>query len=60
MDLNYKVRLVFSVSSFLDPIDRSTIRGCSSHGTDTIFNTSKTYSSPSVVTRGYILIGIGL
>ena len=60
MDLNTKVPLVSSVPSIFNPINRSTSRGCSFHGIDIMFNTSKMLSSTSAVTKGRRLTGIGL
>ena len=60
MDLNVKVRSVFFLPSSFNPMSRSTLRGCSFHGTDTSFSILKTCSRRSAVTRGHNLIGIGL
>ena len=60
MDLNTKVHLALSLFSFFNPMNRFTLRDCSSHGTDIIPNTLKTRSLTSAVTKGRHPTGIGL
>ena len=60
MDLNTEVRLVSSLLSSSNPMNRFTLRDCSSRGTDIIPNILKTRSLASAVTKGQHPTGTGL
>ena len=60
MDLNVKVSLMFSVLPFSNSMNRSTLRGGSSRGTDIFSSTLKIRSKKSAVIRERSLTGIGL